>query len=46
MIIVDLRSDRAVVTYGVSPVDMIWSGVPSDRLTIATRDACIMNIVA
>jgi len=42
MLIVDLLNDRAAVTYGVSPVDMIWSGVPRNRLIIATVDGMII----
>jgi len=40
----DLLSDRAAVTCGgESPVDMMWSGVPSERLITATVDGCITH---
>ena len=45
MLIVNLLSDRAAVTYGVSPVDMIWSGVPRKRLTRAIIDGFNITII-
>jgi len=39
---VNLLSDRVAVTCGgESPVDMIWSGLPSERLITATMDGSI-----
>ena len=45
MLIANLLSDRAAVTYGVSPVDMIWSGVPRKRLTRAIKDGFSITII-
>ena len=45
MLIVNLLSDRAAVTHGVSPVDMIWSGVPRKRLTRAIMDGFSITII-